>query len=197
MHKRTCVRVCVLACVRVCVCGVAPRRLSVPPLFSPSSSSLSPTLPLSLFSYHAFYQLVYGSPASAKAYKLDPTTKYRYLTPGGTKTEDLPTQDTAAWSKEYDEVDTALKSLLAANPTSIGKDGFYWRAIAGVLHLGQITFSPKADGSAGCEISDSEARAALAAALPGVLRGRVAPLHSGSSMRGVYPTFLWYPLMDV
>ena len=137
-------------------------------------------------SYHAFYQLVYGASDTAKAYKLDPSIKYRYLTPGGTQA-DPPAQDPNVWSKEYAEVDTALKSLLAANPSSIGKDGFYWKAIAGVLHLGQVTFSPKADGTAGCEISEPAAKASLAALcdLWGITTEGIAALEDALTHRTV------------
>ena len=137
-------------------------------------------------SYHAFYQLVYGASDTAKAYKLDPSIKYRYLTPGGTQS-DPPAQDPNVWSKEYAEVDTALKSLLSANPSSIGKDGFYWKAIAGVLHLGQVTFSPKADGTAGCEISEPAAKASLAALcdLWGITTEGIAALEDALTHRTV------------
>ena len=101
--------------------------------------------------YHAFYQLFAGSSkAELQALKLTTPQSYSYLEKG------MITVDAIDDKARHQEVALAFRSI--ALPTE-HQQGLY-RAVAAILHLGNVTFSATDDDA--CAVGDASALGAAA-----------------------------------
>jgi myosin heavy subunit len=92
-------------------------------------------------SYHIFYQLLAGlGPDHRQALGLNKAAAFHYLAQSGTT--EIPGVSDA---ESFQSVQRALDALFPQDLIIS-----FWRLLAGILHLGNITFAPIAD-SEGCE----------------------------------------------
>lgn len=88
--------------------------------------------------YHIFYQLTNGAPADVrKACGLDKTNAFKYTTPrADTKKPEKSTRLQMEDKEDYKATDAAFQALGISVETKM----FVYKALAGLLHLGNVEF---------------------------------------------------------